>query len=79
MTELVLYGKADCPLCDRLEALIRPFLAADLTLIKRDIEDDQQWLRRYRYRIPVLTGRDQVLLEGRPDPAEVARALEGLS
>lgn len=77
VTELILYGHADCSLCDRLEAIIHPLIAdTDVTLVKRDITTDREWLRAYRDRIPVLTdAAGHVLVEGRPEPEDVAAAL----
>ena len=74
-----MYGKDDCPLCDRLETLIRPhcrLLArlAILTYTKQKIDQDPATWRLYRHRIPVLTANDRILVEGRPSPQQVARA-----
>lgn len=82
--QLILYGHAGCCLCDRLAEMIQPHLAAlgrqrDVELIKRDIADDPAWHAAYRERIPVLTLGDRVILEGRPEPAEVAEAFAGLA
>ncbi len=84
--QLILYGKADCHLCDRLAELVAGHLdelrrrspGGDATVIKRDISDNPTWAQRYRNRIPVLTVGDDVILEGRPEPDEVARALRQL-
>ncbi len=76
MMELILYSHDDCPLCDRLEAMIAPHIERlGATLTKRNIKDNRDWLRAYRYRIPVLTLGDDVLLEGRPEADEVERAM----
>lgn len=77
--QLILYGKKECDLCDRLEGLLQPHIAArDIAVIKRDIESNQELLKQYRYRIPVLTYEDRVILEGRPEPDEVARVVSEL-
>lgn len=81
--QLILYSCDDCPLCDRLEAVIAPHLAAlrqhtTITLTKRDINDDPLWHLLYHARIPVLTLDDRVLLEGRPDDAEATTAMAHL-
>jgi len=78
--EWILYGRAGCGLCDRLEGLIQPHLGAmptgvSVTLAKRNIDDDVQWQRLYNRRIPVLACGDQIILEGRPSPDQVARAI----
>lgn len=78
--ELILYSRPDCYLCDRLERLIEPHLDrlrqdASVTLTKRCVTDDPGWQERYGLRIPVLTCGQRVLVEGRPEPDQVARAL----
>ena len=81
--ELILYGHAQCSLCDRLEELVLIHLGSlskgnDVTLQKRDINDDPQWRDTYQTRIPVLEHNKQVILEGRPSIDEVARAIDSL-
>jgi hypothetical protein len=70
---LILYTKDDCPLCDRLIELVEPFIG-DAVIEKRDITTDEDWNELYRYRIPVLTRDGRIILEGRPDQADVERA-----
>ena len=79
----VLYGHAGCCLCERLEEMIEPYLASlrrsgDVELVRRDIADDPAWREAYRERIPVLVAGGRVILEGRPEPEEVARAFADL-
>ncbi len=72
--ELILYGKPDCLLCDRLEAMLSPHLhtlGAAASLTKRNIEDNHDWYETFWSRIPVLTLGDEVLLEGRPSQTQV--------
>jgi len=80
---LILYGRSDCCLCDRLESLITPHLYAwrekgNVILTKRDVEDDRHWFALYGDRIPVLTAGGNVVLEGRPEPETVAAVFAGL-
>ena len=55
MTEVVLYGRPGCHLCDEARALLleireqHPF-----TLVERDIESDDELFLRYLERIPVV-------------------------
>ena len=55
MTTVVLYGRAGCCLCDEARQILeeirarRPFL-----LEERDIDEDDELLRRYLERIPVI-------------------------
>ena len=77
---LFFYTRADCPLCDRLEELLQPHLRwlrerTEVLFEPRDIFDNPAWREAYQYRIPVLTRGDDVLLEGRPEADEVARAM----
>jgi Glutaredoxin-like domain (DUF836) len=77
---IAFYTRADCPLCDRLEAMLRPHLRwmrnlAEVRFEKRDIFDDKAWREAFQCRIPVLTRGDDVLLEGRPEAADVTRAM----
>ena len=63
--------------------MIEPYLRgprreAAITLVKRDITSNDHWRKLYRTRIPVLTYGDSVILEGRPDPAQVAHAMAQL-
>jgi hypothetical protein len=76
MMQLILYSHDDCPLCDRLETMIAPHVKRlGATVIKRNIKTNRDWLCAYRYRIPVLTLGDEVLLEGRPEADEVDRVM----
>ena len=73
------YTKDDCPLCDRLERMVTPLLAAHgMTFEKESIKNSPDLQRRYGLRIPVLTLGDQVVLEGRPSEGQVRRAIDGL-
>ncbi len=79
MIEIVFYSGIHCSLCDRLDQLIRPHLEdlrrhTPVELIKRDVGDDSDWRRLYATRIPVLTCGGKVVLEGRPEPEQVAQA-----
>jgi len=80
---LILYGKDDCSLCDRLESMLKRHIASvrdrvDIQITKRDIFDDPQWAAWYRYRIPVLSHEGKAILEGRPTEADVAAAIGAL-
>ena len=81
----ILYSKPDCSLCDRLETLVAPQLRALsqrgvlYQWEKRDIRANPDWLEAYGLRIPVLLADGVVLLEGRPEPRDVARALGSIA
>jgi hypothetical protein len=82
---LTLYSHVGCCLCERLDEMIQPHLTAlrrgglEIELIHRDIADDPAWRSVYGERIPVLLADDHVLLEGRPEPAEVSAAFARLA
>lgn len=53
---LLLFGTADCHLCEEAEAIIRVCLGDcfEQWLEIVDIADQEQWQQRYAIRIPVL-------------------------
>ena len=55
MTEVVLYGREGCCLCDDARAILERVRAAHpFTLTEYDIESDERLLRTYLERIPVV-------------------------
>ena len=81
--KLFFYTRNGCHLCDRLESLLAPHLKAAarsgaVELIMRNIEDDDAWYEKYWDRIPVVELDGKVILEGKPDENEVARAIKAL-
>ena len=68
LPDLVLYGRPGCHLCDDAHAMLEGLLArrADTGLpapaiLKRNIEDDEGWHRRYLTTIPVIALDDREL------------------
>ncbi|NNE06687.1 MAG: glutaredoxin family protein [Xanthomonadales bacterium] len=57
MTELILYDRPDCHLCEQASALIHA-LGAGNHCEQVNIEQDIELVRRYGLRIPVLVRRD---------------------
>jgi glutaredoxin len=56
MTEVVLYGRDGCCLCDDArEVLQRVRIRHPFALLERDIDADDSLLRAYLERIPVVT------------------------
>ncbi|MFN8636861.1 MAG: glutaredoxin family protein [Chloroflexota bacterium] len=75
-TELTLYGKPDCHLCDEAETLLRS-LAVEQPLHYRkiDIQSAPDLFERYRYRIPVIELPDGVTLDWPVTTGQIRRAL----
>ncbi|HXR13508.1 MAG TPA: redox-sensing transcriptional repressor Rex [Solirubrobacteraceae bacterium] len=70
MTELVLYGRAGCCLCDEArEVLERVRADHPFELVERDIDHDERLLRLYLERIPVVTLDGEELFELSADEA----------
>jgi hypothetical protein len=55
---LVLYSRPGCHLCDELAAEIAPLIEGRAHLEIVDISQDDDLMRRYGLRIPVLSGSD---------------------
>jgi glutaredoxin len=74
--EVVLYSRPGCHLCDDARTILarvraqRPF-----AFTERDIEQDEELLRAYLERIPVVTIDDDVTLELFVDEAVLMAAL----
>ena len=71
-----LYGRPGCHLCDDARARLLP-LAAELgfDLVEHDIEADDDLLRRYLERIPVVELDGEELFEFFVDEGELRRRL----
>ncbi len=79
-TELTLYGKPDCHLCDEAETLLRS-LAVDrpVRYHKVDIQSSPDLFERYRYRIPVIELPDGVTLDWPVTTGQIRRAMAAAS
>ena len=82
LPDLVLYGRPGCHLCeethDALLALLALRSAAGLPvppLVERDIETDDDWLRRYLVAIPVVAYGERELALA-TSPAKLRRFLQ---
>lgn len=74
---LVLYTRANCPLCDVMKAQVaRAATGTPIALKEVDIETDPELVRRYGRSIPVLEIAGRVAFKGRLTPAELERKLE---
>jgi glutaredoxin len=65
MRRLVLYGRPDCHLCDEARAGLRNLLAEGLSfeLEEVDIETDDELLKRFLERIPVVELNGEIVSE----------------
>lgn len=80
-TEIVLYSRPGCHLCDETHEILDELLAKRAAiglpapaLVERNIEDDEDWHRRYMFVIPVVAigGRE---LELATKPTKLGRFL----
>lgn len=75
---LVVYTRADCPLCDDFIAELARLLGpADEPVELRDVDADPAARRRFGLKVPVLTHAGRIVCHGRLDTAAVARTLAG--
>ena len=76
MATVALYGRPGCHLCDDARAQLLP-LAAELgfDLVEHDIEADDDLLRRYLERIPVVALDGEELFDFFVDEPELRRRL----
>ena len=76
LATVVLYGKADCPLCDDARAVLERVRAdVPFDLVERDIERDDALHRRYLERIPVVEVAGEEAFEFFVEEAELRRRL----
>ncbi len=74
---LVLYGRPDCHLCDEAREILIRLVgeARDVELVERNIEDENDLLREYLERIPVIELEGQVISELIPEPRALRSSL----
>jgi glutaredoxin len=77
MRRLVLYSRPGCHLCDEARALLAGLLAEapDVALEEVDIDSDDELLRRYLERIPVIELDGRIVSELVPEPAALRATL----
>ncbi len=76
MTEVTLFGREGCCLCDEArEVLLRVRDQRPFILRERDIDDDDALLRAYLERIPVVTIDGVEAFEFFVDESEMLRRL----
>ena len=80
MTDVVLYGREGCCLCDDARAMLERLASGSgFTLTELDIERDDELLRRYLERIPVIVIDGEEAFELLIDEDELARRLKHAS
>jgi glutaredoxin len=78
MTEVVLYGREGCCLCDDARAVLERVRARHpFALVERDIDADDALLRAYLERIPVVTIDGEEVFELFVDESALVRRLTG--
>ena len=77
MRSLVLYSQPGCHLCDEAREILAGIVAeaGDLELRERDISANDELLRRYLERIPVVELEGRVVSELVPDPRALRAGL----
>ena len=76
LARVVLYGKADCHLCDDARAVLERVQAdVPFELVERDIERDDALHRRYLERIPVVEVAGEEAFQFFVEEAELRRRL----
>jgi hypothetical protein len=89
LPDLILYGRPGCHLCEDAHVILDALLARRAetglpvpVVVRRNIEDDEDWHRRYLVTIPVMALGDREL-ELATNAAKVdrflAEALDGIS
>ncbi|WP_160913258.1 glutaredoxin family protein [Halobacillus litoralis] len=73
MSEVILYVKENCGLCDEVKDLLSLF---DVTVVLVDIESDPEWLEKYMLEIPVLKIGEEELDYRQIDYFELMKRLQ---
>ena len=78
MTELVVWSREGCGLCDELLEELVPWAAArGLDVRVRDVDEDEAMRRRFGLKIPVVTLDGTRVCHGHLDLPELERLLAG--
>ncbi len=75
MTEIRVYSRQGCHLCERLIEELLLLLRRRHAVEIRDIDSDMEWQRRFGERIPVVEIDGRVICEVRLDVDAVENAL----
>lgn len=76
MTELTLYSRPGCHLCDDMADALQPLLqSAAASLVIVNIDTNPALREQFDWRVPVLACETEVICEGRLDEDAVRDAL----
>jgi glutaredoxin len=76
VTEIIVYTKPDCPLCDEGKEIVSAAARGHLTGIREvDITGNPQLMKAYGIRIPVVVIDGELITCGRIDPTRIAAKL----
>ena len=76
--KIIFYTKNNCPLCDKAEGTLEPFIRKYNILVhKINISDDQDAYQKYRHMVPVIEFPDDMILWGRIEGDDIKNALRG--
>ena len=75
--QVTFYTKAGCHLCeDARDMLDEIATQTSYELTEIDIRNDAEIFERYRYRIPVITINETLVVEGRIEYSDLVRAFD---
>ena len=76
---VVIYSRPDCPLCDRMKAILaRTKVAPPFQLHEVNIEDDPELMGRFEFSIPVLEVAGRIAFKGKLDAESFQRKYKRL-
>ena len=73
---LIVYSRPGCHLCDDMVEQLLPLVRGRARVETANIESDDEWLRRFSLRIPVLELDGHIVCEGHLDLAAVQAVLQ---
>jgi hypothetical protein len=79
MTDLQVYSRQGCHLCELLIEELLPLVHGTLVVEVRDIDSRPDWLAKFDVRVPVVEYQGQVICQYRLDRAAISDLLDSLS
>lgn len=68
-------GKPDCHLCHEMADVVRRVIGPEVTLVEADVRSNPEWMRQYRYEIPILLCDGNEIARHRIDEADLRAKL----